>query len=199
MHSRDFDVIKTREEWLEQYDKHDILQKEACPWLLDNGFEILTEGDDRRYEEVWEAGDDTPDFRLRCPTGEQVYVDWKSKTFRDVIGWINQRSYHSYQRTEYPVFVGFGLVDEDEGNLLYKLFCDLDRADTVDEGEQWDKNDVYDLQGQAYVSQYQFIDRFKNSKPLIYRDKDSVIDKPLNDLPNDPEKIVNWVMNLIVW
>ncbi len=98
MKRKNFEVIKTEEQFLKNYSLHDKAEKTGKIILDQLGYLTIPFGEDRRYESLWEAGQDKPDCFVISKNDPQrrrlCLLDWKGK--RSTIYRINERAYNSY-------------------------------------------------------------------------------------------------------
>jgi len=87
----DFNSVKTKSKFLENYRLSDKAARMGDELLKANGLEPVPFGEDRRNERVWEAGKDKPDRKVLSGGRAVALVDWKGKS-KDY--WmINERAY----------------------------------------------------------------------------------------------------------
>jgi len=143
MKPKDFEVIKTEEHFQKNYALHDAAQTAGEKFLKDSGFKVELFGEDRRYEEVWEAGGDKPDcIILDNKNNKLCLLDWKGKKSSGYK--INKRAYNSYLkiacRMNLPVIIAFAKLNS-EKNITEFLYLKLpDDSAVTGEKLEWDKN-----------------------------------------------------------
>lgn len=138
MKKLDFDVIKDKRKFLENYKLSDKAAGIGDALLRAHGFEAVPFGEDRRSESVWEAGKDRPDRRILKNGREIALLDWKGKKKDDWM--INERAYNGYlewsSRLSLPVFVAIWSFQSDDGKFIRLPATNADRV------KQWDGNIV---------------------------------------------------------
>ena len=128
---------------MENYSISDEAAKIGDDLLESKGLESVAFGEDRRFERVWEAGQDKPDRIITLDGREIALLDWKGKKRDDWM--INERAYRSYiawgQRLGLPVYVAIWSAESNAGKFI-KL-----PAKTLSKSKMWDKNwvVVFDL------------------------------------------------------
>ena len=138
MKELDFNPIKSKRKFLENYELSDRAAQMGDEMLRKNGFTPLSFGEDRRNERVWEVGKDKPDRKILKGRREIALVDWKGKS-KDY--WmINERAYSAYlgwsKKLKLPVFVAIWSFGSDQGKFV-KL-----PAGRVSKKKEWDRNPV---------------------------------------------------------
>ena len=143
MKELDFNPIKSKRKFLENYELSDRAAQMGDEMLRKNGFTPVPFGEDRRNERVWEVGKDKPDRKILKGGREIALVDWKGKS-KDY--WmINERAYNGYlgwsSKLKLPVYVAIWSFESSEGKFV-KL-----PAGTVSRKTAWDRNAivVFDL------------------------------------------------------
>jgi hypothetical protein len=134
----DFNPIKSKRKFLENYKLSDRAAQMGDEMLQKNGFTPVLLGEDRRNERVWEAGKDKPDRKILKDGREIALVDWKGKS-KDY--WmINERAYNGYlewsKKLKLPVYVAIWSFQSGKGKFI-KL-----PAGTVSKTLQRDLNTV---------------------------------------------------------
>ena len=138
MRELDFDPIKTKRNFLENYELSDRAAQMGDEMLRKNGFTPVPFGEDRRNERVWEVGKDKPDRKILKDSREIALVDWKGKS-KDY--WmINERAYNGYlkwsSKLRLPVYVAIWSFQGHLGKFI-KL-----PAGRVSRKTEWDRNAV---------------------------------------------------------
>ncbi len=158
MKKLDFRPAKSKEEFRSNYRLHDLAERAGKNLLVQWGIEFKEFGEDKRYERLWEKGEDKPDVIIKYKNNFAL-LDWKGKHSKAFI--VNERAAKAYlnwqKKLNVPVIIGFLLFD-DEGNLIDRRFAFLacparlvsdksERAGRLEahkfvpsEHEQWDKN-----------------------------------------------------------
>ena len=138
MKELDFNPIKSKRKFLENYELSDRAAQMGDEMLRKNGFSPVPFGEDKRKERVWERGKDKPDRKILKEGREIALVDWKGKS-KDY--WmINERAYKGYlewsSKLKLPVFVAIWSFGSDQGKFI-KL-----PAGTISKKTEWDRNAV---------------------------------------------------------
>ena len=143
MKELDFNPIKSKRKFLENYELSDRAAEMGDEMLRKNGFTPVPFGEDRRNERVWEVGKDKPDRKILKDGREIALVDWKGKS-KDY--WmINERAYNGYlewsSKLKLPVYVAIWSFQNNRGKFI-KL-----PAGKVTKKTEWDRNAivVFDL------------------------------------------------------
>jgi hypothetical protein len=165
---KDFRVIKTEEQFLRNYKLHDKAEFIGNKILNYYGFDTVPFGEDRRHEEVWEAGEDRPDcFVIKKNDGAKknlCMLDWKAK--RSAVYRINERAYRSYnnliEKLKLKLIIAIAVFQK-ETILSFKYFVLPDRELIRKRKKEWDGN-------------YSVV--FNSDKALDFRS----VDKLLNEL-----------------
>ena len=138
MKELDFNPIKSKRKFLENYELSDRAAQMGDEMLLKNGFTPVPFGEDKRNERVWEVGKDKPDRKILKDGREIALVDWKGKS-KDY--WmINERAYNGYlewsSKLKLPIYVAIWSFQSGRGKFI-KL-----PAGTVSKKTEWDRNPV---------------------------------------------------------
>lgn len=141
MKALDFHPVKSKDEFRSNYKLHDIAESAGKNLLVQWGIDFKDFGEDKRYEKLWEKGEDKPDLIINYK-GRQALLDWKGK--RTKLFLVNSRAVKSYERwrekLNTPVVIAFFLFDE-QNHLSDRRFAFLPVHKFVDSNkEQWDKN-----------------------------------------------------------
>lgn len=97
MQSLDFEPIKTKGQFLANYEKHDAALRVFETWLAQKipSYQLEQFGRDERNKNTWEAGNDKPDKKLITPDGCLIaLIDVKGHDKPAFM--INERAYKSY-------------------------------------------------------------------------------------------------------
>ena len=161
MKELDFEPIKTREIFLKNYALHDIASKIGDELLKTRGFEVREFGMDRRYERVWEAGEDKPD-RIVLRGGKPVcLIDWKGKSSHKYI--LNQRAYDSYRKVSkrscIPCWVIFFIIRREEGRIDDVKCVEVNSAKVTKIYKEWNGNAVVQFSQDSLFSLSAFFAR----------------------------------------
>jgi hypothetical protein len=141
MKELDFRPAKSKENFRSNYRLHDLAERAGKNLLVQWGIEFSEFGEDKRYEKLWEKGEDKPDIILKYK-GNTVLLDWKGKHTSSFIA--NTRAVKAYIRWQdkmnVPVIISFFVFDE-QNNLVDRRFAILSEHKFRDsENKQWDKN-----------------------------------------------------------
>jgi hypothetical protein len=141
MKELDFRPAKSKADFRSNYKLHDLAEKVGKNLLIQWGIEFYEFGEDKRYEKLWEKGEDKPDVILKYK-GTSALLDWKGKHSKSFI--VNTRAVNSYLRWQekmnMPVIIAFFVFDE-LNYLLDRRLALLNQHEFVEsEKKQWDKN-----------------------------------------------------------
>lgn len=141
MKELDFRPAKSKEDFRNNYRLHDMAERVGKNLLIQWGIEFHEFGEDKRYEKLWEKGEDKPDVILSYK-GKTALLDWKGKHTNTFI--VNTRAVKAYirwqEKMNMPVIISFFVFDDQNG-LLDRRFALLSRHKFIDsESIQWDKN-----------------------------------------------------------
>jgi len=96
MKELDFEPIKSKRQFLTNYEKHDEAIKLLKDYLSHTEFSSKPFGEDRRYEHIWEKGRDKPDCQLFSGQTLIALTDVKGHSGSTFM--LNKRAYNSYLR-----------------------------------------------------------------------------------------------------
>jgi hypothetical protein len=141
MKKLDFRPAKSKEDFRSNYRLHDLAERVGKNLLVQWGIEFHEFGEDKRYEKLWEKGEDKPDVILTYK-GRTALLDWKGKHTNTFIA--NSRAVKAYlqwqDRMNLPVIISFFVFDE-QNNLTDRRFALLSEHKFSDsQSKQWDKN-----------------------------------------------------------
>ncbi len=141
MKELDFNPSKSKEEFRHNYRLHDLAERTGKNLLIQWGIEFHDFGEDKRYEKLWEKGEDKPDVIINYK-GAVALLDWKGKHSETYI--VNTRAVKAYlrwqEKMKMQVIISFFVFD-DQNNLADRRFAVLNRHGFEDsENKQWDKN-----------------------------------------------------------
>ncbi len=141
MKDLDFNPLKSQEAFRKNYALHDYAEYHGKNLLTMWGIKFNDFGGDKRFEKVWEKGDDRPDTIISYKD-KSVLLDWKGKRKAKWI--VNERAVTSYEKwskdLNIPVIIVF-FVLSDEGYSLERRFAYINKHKyIVSSGRQWDKN-----------------------------------------------------------
>ncbi|MFH1198161.1 MAG: hypothetical protein V1720_20835 [bacterium] len=141
MKKLDFNPVKTGKEFRDNYKLHDLAEEMGKNLLVQWGIDFREFGKDRRFERVWEKGEDKPDLIITHNLKDAL-LDWKAKKKPE---WIaNERAVKSYERWKeklvLPVIIVFMVFDEQQ-KLLEKRFAVFSQHQfKYNQRKEWDKN-----------------------------------------------------------
>jgi len=141
MKELDFHPAKSKEEFRSNYKLHDLAERAGKNLLVQWAIDFKMFGEDKRYEKLWEKGEDKPDVIINYK-GKQALLDWKGKHSKTFL--VNTRAIKSYERWQIkfniPVIIAFVIFDENN-YLIDRRFAFLPVHEFVEsEKTQWDKN-----------------------------------------------------------
>ena len=136
-------VIKSEKQFLRNYKLHDLAEIEGKKILSKLGYKTEGYGEDRRYEDVWEAGEDKPDCKIIFNNHEICLLDWKGKK-SDWVG-INERAYKSYikisEKINKKVVIAIAKFDKQSKHLVsFKYFVLPNKSLVTHVKQAWDGN-----------------------------------------------------------
>lgn len=141
MKELDFKPVKSGKEFRDNYKLHDLAEEVGKNLLVQWGMDFSEFGKDKRFERVWEKGEDKPDLIITHKL-KNALLDWKAKKKPE---WIaNERAVRSYKRWKeklaLPVIIAFMVFDE-QHRLIEKRFAVIDKHQfKTNTQKQWDKN-----------------------------------------------------------
>ena len=143
MKKLDFQPAKSKENFRKNYKLHDLAEYHGKNLLFQWGIDFKDFGKDRRYERVWEKGEDKPDIIAQYKN-VNFLIDWKGKTKEAY--WINKRAINSYlnwsKKLKLEVIICFFIFDK-QNNLTERKFALVSKHKyKVIENKAWDKNEV---------------------------------------------------------
>lgn len=147
MQKLNFQPAKSKENFRKNYQLHDLAEYHGKNLFLQWGVDFKDYGKDRRYERVWEKGEDKPDIVAEYKN-IQFLIDWKGKAKEAF--WVNERAIKSYEtwskELNLHVVVAFFIFDK-KGFLKDRRFAILSKHNyLVSEEKAWDKNKVIKFQ-----------------------------------------------------
>lgn len=147
MKKLDFNPSKSKSDFRKNYKLHDVAEFHGKNLLTQWGFKCTEFGKDKRYERVWEKGEDKPDLIISYKD-KSALLDWKGK--RGSTWLVNERAISSYEkwREEFKLtmIVAFFVID-DERNILKKRFAVINQHNySRSRSKQWDKNVTIEFQ-----------------------------------------------------
>jgi len=141
MKELDFHPAKSKDEFRSNYKLHDLSEQAGKNLLVQWGIDFKTFGEDKRFERLWEKGEDKPDIILTIK-GKTALLDWKGKRSKAFL--VNERAIKSYERWQFnlhmPVIIAF-LIFDVQNKLIDRRFAVLGKHKyVVSQKKQWDKN-----------------------------------------------------------
>lgn len=165
MKELDFRPAKSKEEFRSNYKLHDLSEQVGKNLLVQWGVEFKAFGEDKRYEKLWERGEDKPDIILTSK-GKSALLDWKGKRSKAFL--VNERAIKSYERWRHnlnmPVIIAF-LIFNEQNKLVDRRFAFLDKHQyTISEAKQWDKNKTVEFKEELPLFNKENIVLYLNSE-----------------------------------
>ncbi len=143
MKSLNFQPAKTKEDFRKNYQLHDLAEFHGKNLFSQWGVEYKEFGKDRRYEKVWEKGNDKPDIIAKI-NNIKFLVDWKGKKKKSY--WVNKRAINSYKnwgdKLGCKVLICFFIFNDDNSIKERKFAIVGENSYTELSQKAWDKNDV---------------------------------------------------------
>ena len=141
MKELDFDPSKSTEDFRKNYKLHDLAEFHGKNLLTQWGIVFKDFGKDKRYQKVWEKGEDKPDIIIEYK-GKFVLLDWKGK--RGDRWLVNERAINAYKKwsdkLNATVLIGF-FSFEKNNDVKERRIAFLGKHDYIQSpGKQWDKN-----------------------------------------------------------
>ena len=143
MKSLNFSPVKSADEFRKNYKLHDLAEYHGKNLLIQWGVDFMDYGKDKRYERVWEKGEDKPDIVAEYKS-IRFLIDWKGKSKKDF--WINKRAADSYGnwsfKLDLEVVICFFIFNKDR-TIADRRFAVLSKHERkLLEKDAWDKNKV---------------------------------------------------------
>jgi hypothetical protein len=141
MKELDFKPAKSKEEFRNNYRLHDLAERAGKNLLVQWGVDFREFGEDKRYEKLWEKGEDKPDIVISYKN-KLAFLDWKGKHTTTFL--VNTRAINAYkkwqEKIKIPVIISFLIFDE-QNKLIDRRFAFLPKHKFVNsETQQWDRN-----------------------------------------------------------
>lgn len=151
MKKLEIDPFKSKEAFRKNYELHDKAANYGEELLTQWGFNFQEFGRDKRYERVWEKGEDKPDLILIYGNRNIAFLDWKAKRTPKLI--INKRAYDAYkvwmEKFNLPVLIVFCFFNKEEKIEKFE-FVNLLYAKVSHKSEKvWDKNMVVEFESKT--------------------------------------------------
>ncbi len=142
MKQLDFNPKKTTQAFRNNYKLHDLAESHGKNLLVQFGFDFKSFGEDRRYEKVWEKGEDKPDTLIDY-NGKTLLLDWKGKHKSKWI--VNERAILSYKKwsaeLNLPIMIAFFVFSADNTKLIDRRFAVINLHQyRLQTKREWDKN-----------------------------------------------------------
>lgn len=141
MKDLDFNPHKSTKEFRKNYKLHDLAEIYGKNLLIQWGFKFIEYGKDKRYEKVWEKGEDKPDLLIEYKD-KRALLDWKGK--HKPVWIVNKRAVDSYkiweEKLKLPMIICFAVFDA--SNLLDNIYfaSTLMHKYEISKKKEWDKN-----------------------------------------------------------
>lgn len=147
MKDLDFKPHKSTKDFRKNYRLHDEAEAAGKNLLIQWGVRFEEFGKDKRFEKVWEKGEDKPDLLLSYK-GKKALLDWKGK--HKGIWLVNKRAVESYKGWAkimgMPVLICFTVFDS-EKNLTEMRIASLEAHNfIVSSQKEWDKNETVEFE-----------------------------------------------------
>jgi|GEM_PF-614425 hypothetical protein len=147
MKELDFNPYKTGKEFRNNYKLHDLAENHGKNLLIQWGFSFSEFGGDKRFEKVWEKGNDKPDLVISYK-GRRALIDWKGKHKPTWL--INKRAYQAYnnwmEKLNIPVFVAFFVFNDSNVLSEIKFACIGKHSFIESKNKEWDKNSTIEFE-----------------------------------------------------
>lgn len=137
-----YEPVKTKSEFLMNYEKHDLANNYIVNILRKNNYTILPLAKDLRYSKII-MKNELPDF-LAIKEEKIWAFDLKSKGKLDYFGWVNKRAIDSYNKFKeeigIQIYLIFVLIQKNQptGKIGYTSLDMKPKNEKV----AWDKNIV---------------------------------------------------------
>ncbi len=143
MEEKNFNVIKTEEQFLSNYNLHDLAKKAGEEILKAKCYSTEIFGEDRRHENLWEAGQDKPDcFIIDKNKNRICLLDWKGKKSKGYR--LNKRAFNSYLKisiqTKLQILAAMAFFDDNKNIIEFSFFNLNETGIIMKENCEWDKN-----------------------------------------------------------
>jgi hypothetical protein len=146
MKKLDFKPYKSKDDFRNNYKLHDMAEEFGKNLLTQWGVSFKPFGEDRRYQPVWEKGEDKPDILISYK-GKEALLDWKGKRSPNWI--LNKRAAESYLRwsnqLQIPVILSFFIFSEEMTLITSRCLCISNESFSTETSKAWDKNEVVEL------------------------------------------------------
>ncbi len=147
MKDLDFTPYKSGKEFRNNYKLHDMAENYGKNMLIQWGFTFSDFGGDKRFEKVWEKGEDKPDMIISYK-GRRAFVDWKGKHKSTWL--INKRAFLSYEswmkKLNVPVIVCFFVFDKSNSRVESRFACIGKHSYIESKRKEWDKNTTVEFE-----------------------------------------------------
>ncbi len=144
----DFQPAKSKEDFRRNYKLHDLAEYHGKNLFSQWGIDFKDYGKDRRFEKVWERGEDKPDIIAEYDD-IHFLIDWKGKAKEAF--WVNKRALDSYnnwsKKLNIEVVISFFIFDK-RNHLKDRRFALISKHKyEISESKAWDKNEVVKFMG----------------------------------------------------
>jgi hypothetical protein len=141
MENLNFRPSKSKADFRKNYLLHDLAEYAGKNLLTQWGIKFSEFGQDKRYEALWEKGNDKPDLIISV-NNKKAFLDWKGKSSSKWL--VNKRAIDAYElwknKFNLPVIIAF-FIFNNEKELVEKKFALLGVHKYVSSPKkQWDKN-----------------------------------------------------------
>lgn len=146
----DFKPAKSGGMFRKNYKLHDVAELTGKNLLVQWNIKFMPFGQDRRYEKLWEGGEDKPDLKITW-NGKAALLDWKGKRYSRFR--INQRAVKSYEhwmeKLNIPVVICFFTINVDSHgaiSVINRRFAEIGlHKYEVIKNKEWDKNSTVEF------------------------------------------------------
>ena len=152
MEELDFQPAKSKHDFRANYKLHDLAELIGKNLFIQCNVKFNNFGEDRRFEKLWEKGEDKPDMIISYK-GKSALLDWKGKRKNRWI--VNERAVKSYEHwhdeLKLPLLICFFVFDN-ENKVIDRRFSLLDiHQYKKGKKRQWDKNRTVEFIGDLPV------------------------------------------------
>ncbi len=141
MKNLNFDPHKSTGEFRKNYKLHDFAEVAGKNLLIQWGIKFIDFGMDKRYEKVWEKGEDKPDLFIEYKN-KKALLDWKGK--HKPVWLVNKRAVDSYnlwhKKLNVPIFICFAVFDDLNNLADFRFAVTNVHKYEISENKEWDKN-----------------------------------------------------------
>jgi Holliday junction resolvase len=137
-----FKPAKSKEDFRNNYKLHDLAEYHGKNLLTQWGIDFDDFGKDKRYEKVWEKGEDKPDIIAKFDD-KKFLIDWKGKSKEAF--WVNKRAIDSYinwsEKLNMPIVICFFLFENNQLKDRRFALVTMHKYEEIF-SKAWDKNEV---------------------------------------------------------